>query len=141
MPTSPLQAYRIICQQRPAIGVWTTVFNYLVPMIMMMVLNMTLLPMFGGGYNQSFLSAAVFVTVEHPQFAEAGIDLVVQKCQKRISDPVQNAGHQHDRPDHPRHHDQRSQAAAHRGRVEHRVQLSCPHDHDDGAEQDRKSVV
>ena len=50
-------------KQRPAIGVWTTVFNYLVPMIMMMVLNMTLLPMFGGDYNQSFLSAAVFVTV------------------------------------------------------------------------------
>ena len=50
-------------KQRPAIGVWTTVFNYLVPMIMMMVLNMTLLPMFGGDYNQPFLIAAVFVTV------------------------------------------------------------------------------
>ncbi len=50
-------------KQRPAIGVWTTVFNYLVPMIMMMVLNMVLLPMFGGDYNQPFLSAAVFVTV------------------------------------------------------------------------------
>lgn len=50
-------------KQRPAVGVWTTVFNYLVPMIMMMVLNMVLLPMFGGDYNQSFLSAAVFVTV------------------------------------------------------------------------------
>ena len=32
-------------------------------MIMMMVLNMVLLPMFGGDYNQPFLSAAVFVTV------------------------------------------------------------------------------
>lgn len=50
-------------KQRPAIGVWTTVFNYLVPMIMMMVLNMVLLPMLGGDYNQPFLSAAVFVTV------------------------------------------------------------------------------
>lgn len=50
-------------KQRPTIGVWTTVFNYLVPMIMMMVLNMALLPRFGGEYNQGFLSAAVWVTV------------------------------------------------------------------------------
>lgn len=50
-------------KQRPTVGVWTTIFNYLVPMIMMMVLNMVLLPMFGGDYNQSFLSAAAFVTV------------------------------------------------------------------------------
>ncbi len=45
-------------KQRPLIGVWTTAFNYLVPMIMMMILNTVLLPMFGGEYNQSFLSAA-----------------------------------------------------------------------------------
>lgn len=45
-------------KQRPMIGVWTTVFNYLVPMVMMMVLNMVLLPAFGGEYNQSFLTAA-----------------------------------------------------------------------------------
>lgn len=50
-------------KQRPAIGVWTTVFNYLVPMIMMMVLNMVLLPMFGGQYNQAFLSAACWVCI------------------------------------------------------------------------------
>lgn len=48
-------------KQRPTIGVWTTAFNYLVPMIMMMVLNMVLLPMFGGEYNQAFLSAACYV--------------------------------------------------------------------------------
>ena len=48
-------------RQRPTIGVWTTAFNYLVPMIMMMVLNMVLLPRFGGEYNQSFLSAACMV--------------------------------------------------------------------------------
>ena len=45
-------------KQRPMIGVWTTAFNYLVPMIMMMLLNMVLLPMFGGEYNQPFLTAA-----------------------------------------------------------------------------------
>ena len=48
-------------KQRPTVGVWSTAFNYLVPMIMMMVLNMVLLPMFGGTYNQAFLSAACWV--------------------------------------------------------------------------------
>lgn len=50
-------------KQRPIIGVWTTAFNYLVPMTMMIVLNMVLLPMFGGQYNQAFLSAACWVCV------------------------------------------------------------------------------
>ena len=45
-------------RQRPTIGVWTTAFNYLVPMVMSMVLNVVLLPKFGGQYNQQFLSAA-----------------------------------------------------------------------------------
>ncbi len=49
--------------QRPTIGVWNTVFNYLVPMIMSMVLNVVLLPRFGGEYNQGFLSAACWVCV------------------------------------------------------------------------------
>lgn len=48
-------------KQRPTIGVWTTAFNYLVPMIMTMVLNVVLLPIFGGEYNQGFLSAACWV--------------------------------------------------------------------------------
>lgn len=46
-------------KQRPTIGVWQTAFNYMVPMIMTVVLNMVLLPKFGGNYNQDFLSAAV----------------------------------------------------------------------------------
>lgn len=50
-------------KQRPTIGVWTTAFNYLVPMIMTMVMNVVLLPMFGGEYNQDFLSAACNVTL------------------------------------------------------------------------------
>ena len=50
-------------KQRPLIGVWTTAFNYLVPMTMMIVLNMMLLPMFGGQYNQAFLSAACWVCI------------------------------------------------------------------------------
>ena len=48
-------------KQRPTIGVWTTAFNYLVPMAMSMVLNVVLLPKFGGQYNQGFLSAACWV--------------------------------------------------------------------------------
>ena len=50
-------------KQRPIIGVWTTAFNYIVPMTMMIVLNMVLLPMFGGQYNQAFLSAACWVCI------------------------------------------------------------------------------
>lgn len=46
-------------KQRPTIGVWQTAFNYLVPMMMTVVLNMVLLPKCGGNYNQDFLSAAV----------------------------------------------------------------------------------
>ena len=45
-------------KQRPVIGVWTTAFNYLVPMAMTIVLNVAAAPMFGGTYNQAFLSTA-----------------------------------------------------------------------------------
>lgn len=45
-------------KQRPVIGVWSTVFNYLVPMILSIVLNAVLLPRFGGTYNLEFLGAA-----------------------------------------------------------------------------------
>ena len=50
-------------KQRPVIGVWGTAFNYLVPMVLSIVLNMVLLPRYGGEYNQGFLSAAVMVTI------------------------------------------------------------------------------
>lgn len=50
-------------KQRPTIGVWQTAFNYLVPMAMTVVLNMVLLPKFGGNYNQDFLSAAVWISM------------------------------------------------------------------------------
>ncbi|MFV0465579.1 MAG: MFS transporter [Lachnospiraceae bacterium] len=45
-------------KQRPAIGVWQTAFNYFVPMVLSIVLNVVLLPMFGGTYNLEFLAAA-----------------------------------------------------------------------------------
>ena len=50
-------------RQRPTIGVWTTVFNYMVPMVMSMVLNVVLLPKCGGTYNQAFLTAACNITL------------------------------------------------------------------------------
>lgn len=50
-------------KQRPTVGVWVTAFNYLVPMALSIVLNSILLPMFGGEYNQAFLSTAVKVCI------------------------------------------------------------------------------
>ena len=50
-------------KQRPIIGVWATAFNYLVPITLTIVLNVVLLPMFGGNYNQAFLSTACRVCV------------------------------------------------------------------------------
>ena len=60
-------------KQRPTIGVWQTALNYMVPMILSIVLNMVLLPKFGGTYNQEFLSAAVKLVVV---IAAVGIALV-----------------------------------------------------------------
>lgn len=60
-------------KQRPTVGVWQTVFNYIVPMSFTIVLNTVLLPRFGEmvtsdagvsfNYNQAYLSAAAAVTV------------------------------------------------------------------------------
>ncbi|MBQ4375490.1 MAG: MFS transporter, partial [Erysipelotrichales bacterium] len=50
-------------KQRPTVGVWFTVFNYLVPMILTIVLNVVMLPKFGGTINQAFLTAAAYICV------------------------------------------------------------------------------
>lgn len=50
-------------KQRPTIGVWGTVFNYMVPMAFSIVLNMVILDRCGGTYNQTYLSSAVHVTL------------------------------------------------------------------------------
>lgn len=50
-------------KQRPIFGVWNTAFNCAVPMILTIVLNVVLLPRFGGEYNQAYLSAAAYVCV------------------------------------------------------------------------------
>ena len=61
-------------KQRPTVGVWQTVFNYLVPMAFTIILNTKLLPKYGqitvteaGGYavnySQAYLTAAAAFTV------------------------------------------------------------------------------
>ena len=61
-------------KQRPTVGVWNTVFNYIVPMAFTIILNTVLLPRYGqismneageyvANYSQSYLSMAAIVTV------------------------------------------------------------------------------
>lgn len=56
-------------KQRPTVGVWMTVFNYLVPMGLTVLLNMYLLKKLGTpngsdfSYNQTFLTAAAYICV------------------------------------------------------------------------------
>ena len=50
-------------KQRPAVGVWNTAFNYVVPMALTIVLNVVLLPKFGGTYTLEFLSVAAYICV------------------------------------------------------------------------------
>ncbi|MBQ6550484.1 MAG: MFS transporter [Lachnospiraceae bacterium] len=56
-------------KQRPMVGVWSTVFNYIVPMVFTIILSTVLLPKFGEpagtnyNYNQPYLTAAAYVTV------------------------------------------------------------------------------
>ena len=50
-------------KQRPVIGVWTTIFNYIVPMTMGLVLNLVVLRMAGGKFNEYYLSMAVKIVL------------------------------------------------------------------------------
>lgn len=61
-------------KQRPTVGVWNTVFNYIVPMAFTIILNTVLLPKYGAfsmneageyvaNYSQAYLTAAATVTV------------------------------------------------------------------------------
>lgn len=61
-------------KQRPTVGVWNTVFNYIVPMAFTIILNTVLLPKYGQitvtetgsyavNYSQAYLTAAATVTV------------------------------------------------------------------------------
>ncbi|MCM1123708.1 MAG: MFS transporter, partial [Eubacterium sp.] len=57
-------------KQRPMVGVWSTVFNYVVPITLSMINFVVLLPKYGN-YNQEFLAAVCWVTV-----VASGIGLV-----------------------------------------------------------------
>jgi len=58
-------------KQRPTVGVWQTVFNYIVPMAFTIILNTVLLPKYGQiavtetgyavDYSQAYLTAAAAV--------------------------------------------------------------------------------
>ena len=50
-------------RQRPIVGVWGTAYSYLIPMVLMVVSNAVLLPMFGGEYNTAMLSTTALVYV------------------------------------------------------------------------------
>lgn len=50
-------------KQRPTIGVWVTALNYMVPMVLTVVFNVVLLPMFGGTYNLEYLRTVCLITV------------------------------------------------------------------------------
>lgn len=49
-------------KQRPMVGVWSTIFNYVVPISLSMINYVVLLPKFGS-YNLEFLAAVCWVTV------------------------------------------------------------------------------
>lgn len=50
-------------KQRPVIGVWTTIFNYIVPVTMGLILNLVVLRIAGGKFNENYLSMAVKIVL------------------------------------------------------------------------------
>ncbi|MDE7284467.1 MAG: MFS transporter [Lachnospiraceae bacterium] len=49
-------------KQRPMVGVWSTIFNYVVPITLSMINFVVLLPKYGS-YNSEFLAAVCWVTI------------------------------------------------------------------------------
>ena len=50
-------------KQRPAVGVWQTVLNYITPMVLNVVVYTKLMPAYGGSFNQEFLNVVTWVCV------------------------------------------------------------------------------
>ena len=50
-------------KQRPTVGVWQTVLNYLTPMVLNIVVYTKLMPAFGGSFNQVFLNITTWLCV------------------------------------------------------------------------------
>ncbi|MBD5457652.1 MAG: sugar transporter [Lachnospiraceae bacterium] len=49
-------------KQRPMVGVWSTIFNYVVPISLSMVFYVVLMPKYGG-FNLEFLASVCWVTI------------------------------------------------------------------------------
>ena len=50
-------------KQRPTVGVWQTVLNYITPMALNIVVYTKLMPALGGGFNQEFLNVTTWLCV------------------------------------------------------------------------------
>lgn len=50
-------------KQRPMVGVWSTVLNYMTPMALNIVVYTVLMPKFGGSFNQEFLNTVTWLCV------------------------------------------------------------------------------
>ncbi len=50
-------------KQRPTVGVWQTVFNYITPMVLNIVVYTKLMPAFGGSFNQEFLNVVTWLCI------------------------------------------------------------------------------
>ena len=50
-------------KQRPTVGVWQTVLNYMVPMALNIVVYTRLMPAFGGSFTQEFLDVVTWLCV------------------------------------------------------------------------------
>ncbi len=50
-------------KQRPTVGVWQTVLNYLTPMALNIVVYTRLMPAYGGSFNQEFLDIVTWLCV------------------------------------------------------------------------------
>lgn len=48
-------------KQRPTVGVWQTVLNYLTPMVLNIVVYTKLMPAYGGSFNQEFLNVVTWM--------------------------------------------------------------------------------
>ena len=66
-------------KQRPMVGVWSTAYNYLVPMILNIVIMVILLPKYGNAYSVEMLAASCIVCV-----AVSGVGLLL--CCIAVSD-------------------------------------------------------
>ncbi len=49
-------------KQRPMVGVWSTIFNYVVPITLSMIFYVVLMPKYGG-FNLGFLASVCWVTI------------------------------------------------------------------------------